>query len=67
METSKKINIIKIDFICSKCNIGYLRPTGEVLLSLPPKYPHKCNKCDYKETFNLTYPYYKEDELNENI
>ena len=30
---------------CSSCVVGTMKPTGITLLSIPPQYPHKCNKC----------------------
>lgn len=29
---------------------------GEVFLSNPPKYPHKCDKCGERITLNKAYP-----------
>jgi hypothetical protein len=60
MEVRKKVDTIKVDFKCPKCNTGFLRPTGRVLTSYPPQYPHRCNnpECDYNETFSdKTYPH----------
>lgn len=59
MEVRKRVHTVKVDFRCPKCGNGFLRPTGTVLTSNPPQYPHKCNNndCDYGETFNKAYPY----------
>jgi hypothetical protein len=64
MEQRKEVKPIQVDFKCPVCFDGYLRPTGMVLTSNPPKYPHKCNgkscgaDCYYTETFSgKTYPY----------
>jgi len=57
MEEREKVKTIKVDYKCPKCDVGYLRPSGTVLTSYPPQYPHKCTECDYTENFNRTYPY----------
>lgn len=61
MEQRTEVKTIQVDFKCPKCNNGYLRPTGAVLSSYPPQYPHKCNNpdyCDYYDTFmGVSYPY----------
>jgi len=60
METRQEVKTIQVDYKCPKCNTGYLRPTGIVLCTYPPQYPHKCNnpKCDYGQTFpDARYPY----------
>jgi len=66
MEEIKEVKTFKVDYKCPKCGKGYLRPTGTVLTSYPPQYPHKCTKCDYMETFmDKTYPYYTYKEIEE--
>jgi hypothetical protein len=60
MEVRKRVHTVKVDYRCPKCGNGFLRPTGRVLTSYPPQYPHKCNnpECDYGETFmDKTYPF----------
>ena len=57
MESKVIVKTIQVDYECPFCYDGKLRPTSKVLLSHPPKYPHKCTKCDFKKTFNKTYPY----------
>jgi hypothetical protein len=60
MEIRRKVDTVKVDFKCPKCLKGFLRPTGTVLTSYPPQYPHRCNNadCDYQQTFSdKTYPY----------
>ena len=36
--------------LCETCDGGEMLPTGIALMSLPPQYPHKCNKCGYEDT-----------------
>jgi hypothetical protein len=63
MEEKNEIKIFQVDFKCPKCKTGYLRPSNRVLTTNPPQYPHECSnpKCDYKETFNTTYPYHTQE------
>lgn len=61
METKKEVKTIQVDYTCDKCGIGKMRPSGNVLTTYPPQYPHFCNnpiKCDGSNTFTgITYPY----------
>jgi hypothetical protein len=59
METISEIKTFQIDYSCPKCEKGFLRPTGQVLSSYPPQYPHSCNNinCDYTEVFYKSYPH----------
>lgn len=59
MEIQVKVQSVQIDFLCPKCKIGYLRPTGICHLIYPAQYPHICNHngCGYSESFTITYPY----------
>lgn len=60
MEIRRKVSAINVDYKCPKCNNGFLRPTGLVLASNPPLFPHECNNkdCNYKERFHgIKYPY----------
>lgn len=62
METEKSIHTIQVDYKCPKCNVGFLRPTGNILTTYPPQIPHICNNpgCDYSQAFSdKTYPYIK--------
>jgi len=56
-ETRKDVKQVQVDYLCPKCNIGHLRPTGTVFPTNPPQFAHKCNNCDYMETFLKQYPY----------
>jgi len=57
METTTKTETVIKDFRCPKCKNGKLRPFGLTYLTNPPKYPHKCLNCGYKQTFKKRYPY----------
>lgn len=55
MERKEEVKSYTVRMYC-KCN-GEMIPTGEVLMSYPPKYPHLCNSCGVKQTFDRKYPY----------
>ena len=39
------------------CNCGQeMIPTGEILMSNPPRFPHKCNKCETRADLEEKYP-----------
>lgn len=42
---------------CDKCG-GEFRYTGEVLTSIPPQFPYKCNNCGQKLIFRTDGTYY---------
>ena len=43
--------------ICDRCNEGEMLPTGNnMYLTEPPKFEHKCNKCDNIEIYQKRYP-----------
>lgn len=72
METRKQLITIRVDYKCPECETGYLRPTGKVLMSSPPQYPHRCDnyKCNYIKTFrNKKYPHldYEESDVTEEV
>lgn len=57
---------ILVDYHCDSCGNGHYRPTGMVLSSHPPQYPHRCDSCDEARTFHTEYPalrYAPEGEL----
>ena len=57
---------IRVDYRCDKCDAGHMRPTGVMLLSDPPKFPHQCEVCGEAQTFTEKYPtiqYAEEGEL----
>jgi len=41
-----------------------MHPTGMILTTMPPKYPHKCQGCGYTENQDKKYPYLDYDEEN---
>ena len=60
------IRPIQVDYRCDLCNVGFYRPNGINLTSMPPQFPHKCTKCGDEKTFTEKYPavrYAREGEL----
>lgn len=39
------------------CGVGNMLPTGIMLCSNPPQYPHKCTECGLQSTFDTKYPF----------
>lgn len=46
-----------IDELCDACSAGLMRPTGALLMSNPPKYPHRCTVCDAHKSYTVQFPY----------
>lgn len=44
---------------------GEMLPTGQAYLSSPARYPHVCNVCGVKSTFNKRYPALEFREVND--
>jgi hypothetical protein len=60
----KEIKTYRVRAICTECYTGEMIPTGGyILTNYPPRYPHICKKCGYRENLDREYPYiqYKED------
>lgn len=57
MPEVRKVESHQVDEKCPVCQKGWMRPTGIVLTNMPPQYPHKCNSCNYEQTYSVRYPY----------
>lgn len=44
------------EYACDTCKVGKMTPTGMVLFSQPPLYPHRCDKCDKHLNLSQRYP-----------
>lgn len=55
-EIKTEMKLFSVDMICDECNWGRMRPTGVALMSNPPKYPHKCDRCGHEVTYDVRYP-----------
>lgn len=65
-ESRHKVKTYQIKAHCDVCG-GDLLPTSVMLMSNPPKFPHKCNWCNREEVLNDKYPklVYKYVEVEE--
>ena len=65
MKKETEVKPFEVKQYCELCG-EELTFTGEVLLSNPPKYVHKCDKCGKQFTFSQSYPSieYKKVERN---
>ena len=56
---------VKSYIIYADCECGGIfKPTNMCLMSYPPQYPHKCNKCGKEEIFSHTYPVHIMEEVD---
>ena len=56
-EIRRRVHTYAVDMLCPKCGEGIMRPEGRVvLLTSPPQYPHKCDKCGHIQSFFECYP-----------
>ena len=62
-EIDTEVKTTKVDYRCEECDIGYMIPTGVMLTSSPPQYPHECDVCSNKMTSYIKYPYLRYDEI----
>ncbi len=61
-ETSTPLRPVSIDYLCDACGIGHMRPTGIMLTSHPPQFPHRCDHCDAHQNFDVRYPHVRYEE-----
>jgi len=64
MITKNQIQSFKIHYLCDKC-CSEMISTDKVILTLPPKYEHKCNNCNNIENLDKKYPYTEYEEYNQ--
>lgn len=41
---------------CDECSGGELHPSGSMLLTDPPQYPHRCDSCRVSVNLPARYP-----------
>ena len=59
MEHEYEVVAIMVKLACDEC-AGEMNPTGVMLMSDPPKYPHECDDCGHTEiVIDRKYPYVK--------
>lgn len=56
MEQFKEVKTYQVDYMCDKCESGFMFPTGVALTINPPRYEHKCIFCNNVENFTKVYP-----------
>lgn len=56
-ETTNELKTVIVKMMCDtpKCK-GEMKPTGSVLTSMPPQYPHQCTVCKTNRTYMTAYP-----------
>ena len=64
MPEVRETRVQQVDQRCPVCNKGWMRPTGIVLTTEPPQYPHKCSSCGYEAVYPMRYPYTVYSENN---
>jgi hypothetical protein len=47
---------VGVRYVCDKCGVGVMTPTGTMLCSYPPQWPHKCDHCGIIENMQEKYP-----------
>ncbi len=57
MSEVRNVQVSQVDERCPVCGNGWMRPTGIVLTSNPPQFPHKCTCCWYEQVYSVNYPY----------
>ena len=58
MEKSYEIKPVGIKYVCDNCDEGEMLVSGNIMLMTdPPKFPHKCNVCDFEKNFTTKYPF----------
>lgn len=49
--------VLQVFMGCDKCKKGEMRPSGTVLPTYPPQFPHKCTVCGFQCNYPHQYPY----------
>lgn len=65
MEKQTEVKLYEVHQYCDKCGEELIF-TGEILLSNPEKYVHKCNKCGNVEWLSKKYPCIEYKEVQKN-
>jgi len=64
-EKKQKIETYIVTYTCDLCKLGTMIPTGIVLMSNPPKYPHACGICKAEAVLAYRYPKHVYETINE--
>lgn len=49
---------VLVQAMCDKCGGEMIAVPGVILMSDPPQYPHRCNKCESTENYLEAYPHH---------
>lgn len=68
-EKRTEVRTFMVRLMCDKCGEGEMKQTGVQLLSNPPQYPHRCDKCGSETTIRggKTYPRIEYEEVTPNV
>lgn len=68
-KTADAARAFMVRLMCDKCGEGAMTPAGIQLLSNPPQYPHRCDKCGSETTIRggKTYPQTEYEEVTPNV
>lgn len=50
------IEQVGVEYVCDTCQQGTMHVSGNLLLTHPMKWPHRCNKCGAEEALIEKYP-----------
>lgn len=65
MIVETELKMFEINYQCDICHDGIMvRSDDLMLMSCPPQYNHKCNKCGAEERFSVIYPYTAYEKLD---
>lgn len=66
MKIRRKVETYKIRMFCDEC-YGEMKQTGLVFPTNPPKYEHRCESCGLINVFDVYYPYFEYEEVDEPV
>jgi hypothetical protein len=55
LEKETEFKTFRVQMFCD-CG-GEMKPTGMMLASCPPQFPHQCNLCGMRATYDTSYPH----------
>lgn len=59
MEKDYDVKTKLVKYLCDDCGEEVKHIDGNMLLTNPPKFKHKCISCDKEYMFTCKYPYVK--------
>lgn len=55
-EIEIEVKTYEVNYMCDRCAAGNMKATGDVLMSNPPQFRHRCPTCGHEETHRCRYP-----------